>query len=164
MSTGHIKDPSLKCILNASAENKLKYDFSELFGVNTNFCRVYCSDEVEYYIPDKETIKDGQSLKYDIAIRSYLKEKKDHMISSVVKEKRTCASEIYYNNFPRAINWGSIYGFTLKDQGKVIGYTNVVVLLKFSPLYSNKLIFEFLFLILQFISLFLSKILLYIKV
>ena len=122
VSTGHVKDPSLKCILNASADNKLKYDFSELFGVNTNFCRVYCSDEVEYYIPDRETIKDGRSLKYDISIRSYLKDNKNHMISNVVKEKRTCVSEIYYNDFPRTTNWASIYGFSLKDQGKALGW------------------------------------------
>ena len=122
VSIGFVKDPSLKCILNASADNKLKYDFSELFGVNTNFCRVYCSDEVEYYLPDRETIKDGRSLKYDISIRSYLKDNKNHMISNVVKEKRTCVSEIYYNDFPRTTNWASIYGFSLKDQGKALGW------------------------------------------
>ena len=124
VSKGHVKDPSLKCILNASADNKLKYDFSEIFGVNTNFCRVYCSDEVNYYIPDRINIRDGLSLKYDIAMRSYLKDSNNHLISSVVKEKRTCVSEIYYNNFPRAINWGTIYGFKITDQAKALGWEN----------------------------------------
>lgn len=124
VSKGHVKDPSLKCILNASAENKLKYDFSEIFGVNTNFCRVYCSDEVNYYIPDRINIRDGLSLKYDIAMRSYLKDSNNHLISSVVKEKRTCVSEIYYNSFPRTINWGTIYGFKITDQAKALGWEN----------------------------------------
>ena len=123
VSKGFVKDPSLKCILNTTAEKKLKYDFSELFGVNTNFCRVYCSDEAIYYIPDRVNIKDGLSLKYDIAVRSYLKDPKSHLISSVVKEKRTCVSEIYYNSFPRTINWATIYGFSLKHQGDVLGGT-----------------------------------------
>ena len=69
--TGFVKDPSLKCILNASENNKRKYDYSEVFGVNTNLCRVYCSDEVKYYIPDRVQVKNGASFSYDIAARSY---------------------------------------------------------------------------------------------
>ena len=112
--TGFVKDPSLKCILNASENNKRKYDYSEVFGVNTNLCRVYCSDEVKYYIPDRVQVKNGASFSYDIAARSYLNINTDYKISNVVKEKRSCVSEIYYKNeFPTNIAWDQIYGLTL---------------------------------------------------
>ncbi len=124
VSTGFVKDPSLKCILNSSAEARSRYDFSDVFGVNTNFCRVYCSDEVTYYIPDRINIKDGLGFKYDIAARSYLNRTDNYLISNVVKEKRTCASEIYYNSFPRTTRWDQIYGFTLLDQANALGYTD----------------------------------------
>ena len=124
--TGYINDPSLKCILNSSSESRNKYDYSDLFGVNTNLCRVYCSDEIKYYIPDKTTIKNGLAFSYDIAARSYLNIDTDYKISNVVKEKRSCVSEIYYNNdFYENIAWDKIYGLTLdfissKNNGKNI--------------------------------------------
>ena len=111
--SGYIKDPSLKCILNASSESKAKYDYSDIFGVNTNICRVYCSDEVEYYIPDKITVKNGRSFSYDIGIKSYVDRTDNKKLSNVVKEKRTCVSEIYYNNLPNNYAWDKIYGLSL---------------------------------------------------
>ena len=122
---GYVKDPSLKCILNASEEAKAKYDFSDIFGVNTNLCRVYCSDEVEYYIPDKVTVKNGRTFTYDIGIKSYVDRTDNRLLSNVVKEKRTCVSEIYYNNLPSNYAWDKIYGLTLdfikeKNGGKNI--------------------------------------------
>ena len=111
--SGYIKDPSLKCILNSSSEAKTKYDYSDVFGVNTNICRVYCSDEVEYYIPDKVTVKNGLSFSYDIGIKSYVDRTDNRKLSNVVKEKRTCVSEIYYNNLPSNYAWDKIYGLSL---------------------------------------------------
>ena len=124
VATGYVKDPSLKCILNASDVNKKRYDFSDVFGVNTNLCRVYCSDEVKYYIPDKVTIKDGLALRYDISVKSYLKRSDNYLISNVVKQKRTCVSEIYYNNFPGNTRWAQIYGFSLAQQQAALGKTS----------------------------------------
>ena len=119
--TGYVKDPSLKCILNASEDAKYRYDYSDVFGVNTNLCRVYCSDEVDYYIPDKTTIKGGLGIQYDIGVKSYLNRTDNRLISNVVKEKRTCVSEIYYSNFKHDTRWEKIYGFSLALQKKALG-------------------------------------------
>ena len=124
VSTGYVKDPSLNCIVNASNDSdKTMHDYSQDFGVNTKFCRVYCSDEVEYYIPDKITIKSGLAFKYDIGVKSYLTKTDNHLISNVVKSKRTCVSEIYYNKyFTSATNFEKMYNLdTEKDITNVLG-------------------------------------------
>ena len=121
---GFAKDPSLKCILNLKNESeKDRFDFSKEFGVNTNFCNVYCSDEVTYYIPDKITVKSGLAFKYDIGVKSYLTKTDNHLISNVVKSKRTCVSEIYYNKyFTSATNYEKMYNLdTEKDITNVLG-------------------------------------------
>ena len=114
--TGYVRDPSLKCIVNMYSDtNKSYYDYSEYFKVNTNLCRVYCADEVNYYIADKLTVSSGRSFTYDIKPGGVL-ENKDNKISSIIEEKRRCVSEIYYNkNFPESIDWKKLYGITDKD-------------------------------------------------
>ncbi len=112
VSNGFVKDPSLKCIINLkNTADKDMFDYSKEFGVNPNICRVFCSDEVEYYIPDKLTLKSGLTFKYDIGIKSHLKKTDGYPISNVVKSKRSCVSEIrYLKSFTNAINFESMYG------------------------------------------------------
>ena len=47
---------------------KRYYDYSNMFGVNTNICKVYCSDKVTYYMAPKKDVYSGLQLKYDIEI------------------------------------------------------------------------------------------------
>lgn len=94
-----IKDPSLKCILNMRNETeKSYYDYSEYFHVNTDLCRIYCSDEVSYYLADKVTENSSRNFLYKIDVAGTGFESQATMpISSYIREKRTCVSEIYYN-------------------------------------------------------------------
>ena len=115
--TSYVKDPPLNCILNS--KNKTSYyDYSNLFGVNTNLCRVYCSDSVEYIMPDKVKAISGESFKYDIEFVANRQRKTNKLLSSIIKEKRTCVSEIYYNNIPSEINLKRIYGITDEEISK----------------------------------------------
>ena len=120
--TGYVKDPSLSCIINmASNTNKNYYDYSEHFKVNTNLCRVYCSDEVDYYIAGRVNTFSGFSFKYDIKPGEIFK-KSDNMLTSIVEEKRRCVSEIYYENeFKNNPDWKGLYGITDKDLEKLPG-------------------------------------------
>lgn len=113
--TNYIKDPSLKCILNMSDSNKKLYDYSDHFGVNKNLCRVYCSDTVEYILANKINAVAGETFDYDIELAMYKEKKSDYHLSSVIREKRTCTSEIYYTkNFPADLheNIKSMYNLT----------------------------------------------------
>ncbi len=121
--TGYIKDPSLRCIVNMASDiNKGYYDYSDYFGVNTNLCRVFCSDEIDYHIADKITVHSGLSFKYDIKPSGLNLEEKDKLISSVIEEKRTCVSEIYYTKpFITTPDWEGLYGITQEDINRLPG-------------------------------------------
>jgi hypothetical protein len=68
------QDPSLNCILHKSAyedtsmkeEGRAYYDYSDMFKVNTDVCKIYCSDSVNYYLPAREDVNGSLQLKYDI--------------------------------------------------------------------------------------------------
>ncbi len=135
--TSTVKDPSLSCIINmGSNTNKNYYDYSNYFKVNTNLCRVYCSDEVNYHIAGKIDAVSGLQFKYDIKPGNLLNDS-GKMFSSIIEEKRNCVSEIYYNNeFPNNPDWEGIYGITeeeinkyLKDDPKIRNWKDLFFVL-----------------------------------
>ena len=129
IATGMAGDPSLNCILHKTSFNDENatgdmptdasyYDYSDIFNVNTNICRVYCSDRVEYYLPDKQSATNGLQLKYDIESRVFKDrtddEKSVHSLTSVVMVKRDCVSEIFYDDvsFDYYKDWKTAYGLS----------------------------------------------------
>ena len=116
-------DPSLNCILHKSSlteetnqNGKRYYDYSNIFGVNTNICKVYCSDKVTYYMAPKQEVYSGLQLKYDIESKVFPSraesDKSSHALTSIVQVKRDCVSEIFYENIPfdYSKNWEVAYG------------------------------------------------------
>ena len=114
-----VKDPSLSCIVNfpgGTNGEKYRYDYSATFGVNTDFCRIYCSDAITYTLAGKKTVYSGRPFVYD------LKEdkgtfyghsvNKDLKLSAVITEKRSCVSEIFYDSMylPTSVDWNARYG------------------------------------------------------
>ena len=93
-----IKDPSLSCILNSSPTDKTLYDYSSYFGVNEDICRVFCSDEVLYYMAEKTLVYSGLSFTYDIEYGTFQRNSTDKQLSSIIQMRRNCVSEIYYDN------------------------------------------------------------------
>ena len=139
-----ISDPSLNCIVNMSynaADNKSKsfYEYSEVFGVNTDVCRVYCSDEVNIFLANKKDVYVGMHLKYDIedlvekaygttpktnrvAIFNANKNKQFYnhggrndtnenlMLSAIVMQERKCVSKIFFNEaYDSSRDWETKY-------------------------------------------------------
>ncbi len=120
-----IHDPSLSCIVNASNADKTSYDYSDYFGVNTDLCRIYCSDEAHFYLADKVVIYSGLSFKYDIEYGKYKKNTSSKALTSMVEMRRNCVSEIYfdYNQFDKSLaTLANKYGFTSTSQ--LEGYNN----------------------------------------
>lgn len=146
-SSGHgevkIKDPSLSCIINMqSSVAKKAYDYSEFFGVNSDFCKIYCSDTAEYYMANKVDIYSGLSFKLDIEYDVFKSNKSNKPFTNVVIMKRDCVSNIFYNNeFDENIDWSQIYagleGKTIKNwkqlysalrkYGKAEGHINQIL-------------------------------------
>ena len=115
-SGGHgsltVKDPSLSCIVNMqSTVAKNSYDYSSFFGVNSDFCKIYCSDSAEFYMADKVDIYSGLSFKLDIEYDLFKSNKTSRAISNVVLMRRDCVSKIFYdnNNFESGTDWTQKY-------------------------------------------------------
>lgn len=105
-----VSDPSLTCILNKRSTTRDYYDYSTYFGVNTNFCRVYCSDSVEYYLPPRTEVSNSLQLKYDVVPG---KKYNDNYLIGNIKTKRNCVSKIFYDDFEfsgKQIDWNAAYG------------------------------------------------------
>ena len=126
INSRRISDPSLNCIVNMSynaAENRSKsyYDYSEAYGVNTDVCKIYCSDEVNVFLANKKDVYVGMHLKYDIESlveQAYgltaktnrnavfnpdnNKQYNTHggkdglMLSAIVMQERKCVSKIFF--------------------------------------------------------------------
>ena len=116
--TGFVKDPSLRCIVNMkSPTDKYRFDYSQEFGVNTNFCRVYCSDEIEYTFADKVTINSGEDFKFDIRGKITFGKDQDKLITNTITEKRSCVSEINYaKEFSTVVDWKTMYDLDTNPQ------------------------------------------------
>lgn len=123
LGTETIADPSLSCIVNMKNEEaKTLYDFSSRYGINTNFCRIYCSDKVDYYIAGDTYATENRFFTYDVrssASNSGLKNGKD-LLTSVVKQKRTCVSEIFVDHLPNDVDWKGTYGLDDKQNEKLM--------------------------------------------
>ncbi len=110
--TVEVKDPSLSCIVNMrSSISRKSYDYSDFFGVNSKFCKIYCSDTATFYLADKVDIYSGLSFKMDIEYDVFGNNKSNRSLSSIVKMKRDCVSKIFYDNnkFEEDYQWNTIY-------------------------------------------------------
>ena len=118
-----IKDPSLSCIVNmGNSDAKNYYDYSKEFGVNTNFCRIYCSDEAEYHVAGRTEALSGRYFEYDV--RGDVSTDSGKLLSkelnSVITQKRTCVSEIFIKNLPLSTNWKKIYGLDDDENNRLM--------------------------------------------
>ena len=131
INSRRISDPTLNCIVNMSyTEDNMGrgyYDYSDKFGVNTEVCRIYCSDETNVFLANKKDVYVGMHLKYDIESmveKAYgttpktnrkaifdannNSQFKNHggandtseglMLSAIVMQERKCVSKIYYDH------------------------------------------------------------------
>ena len=85
--TNYVRDPSLKCIVNMGETSKAQYDYSDHFGVNSNLCRIYCSDEVDFILANKINATAGETFSYDIELAAYKSDTRstNNLLSSVIK-------------------------------------------------------------------------------
>ena len=118
-----IKDPSLSCILNSSPTQKNLYDYSSYFGVNSDICRVFCSDEVHYYMADKTIVYSGLSYKYDIEYKTFDRVSINKPLSTIIQMRRNCVSEIYFDHLKIPKMYESLaktYGLGALNEGESI--------------------------------------------
>lgn len=107
---GTVEEPYMNCIMNAcDVSERNQYDFSEEYGVNTKVCRVFCREEVEFYMANKTRVYAGMQFKYKIdeVLGNKRKLTNGHSLTSMVLQKRQCATEIYYDHVNPLYNYGN---------------------------------------------------------
>jgi len=108
VSVSSVGDPSLDCLVNLCyPADKAKYEYTELYNVNPDVCRIMCRDEIKFVLANKTTIYAGMQFKYDIepiALNKKLisrdeqsNKKLNAAITGIVLQQRECVSEIYYD-------------------------------------------------------------------
>lgn len=100
--TGSIKDPNMNCIVNTCyTSDKNEYNYSKKYNVNTKICRIYCRDEIEFYLPNKVSTYAGMQFSYDLGgvlerKNIISKSPNTNKLTGVVISKKQCTSEIDY--------------------------------------------------------------------
>lgn len=94
-----IEDPQMSCIINncdtAATE---EYDVTNKVNANPAFCKVYCRDEVRFYIPSPTSVLAGMQFRFDLgksliqygAIDKQVKD--DKKLTAVVVRYKQCTS------------------------------------------------------------------------
>ena len=118
--TNTVSDPSLNCILHktsghssndATKTPKHAYDYSDTFKVNTDICRVYCSDKVNYKVSGRKSVATSFQLKYDIKADLGISNSDSNKLVSIIEMERDCVSEIFYDEpFDYVKDWSKAYG------------------------------------------------------
>ena len=149
-----IKDPSLRCIMNMGDTNaKNMYNYSEEFGligtnnsknlVNNKFCKIYCSDSVEFNIADKVRSKSGRPFEFNIESQVRDERSAKYEFSNIIRLKRTCVSEIYYDRaFTDAYDWKKIYDLGNTDMDKAVGRDDKLTKEEINGIANWKTLFE----------------------
>lgn len=109
---GKLEEPYMNCIMNAcNVSQRNQYDFSSDYGVNTEVCRVFCREEVEFYLANKTRVYAGMQFKYKIdevpGVAKKRKLENGNSLTSMVLQKRQCATEIYYDHTNPLYNYGN---------------------------------------------------------
>ena len=123
---GVLEEPYMNCIMNAcNVSQRNQYDFSKEYGVNTDVCRVFCREEVEFYLANKTRVYAGMQFKYEIdrLLDKNGKRQLDNgnSLTSMVLQKRQCSTEIYYDhlnplyNYKNTETWQEMYKKALED-------------------------------------------------
>lgn len=96
---GTIEDPEICTIANACDKNKQSaYDYTKKAGLNEDYCKLYCREEIEFTFMDKTEVIAGRQFKYDVASRISTM----HKLSTVIYGTRQCtAPEIKYDEWEK---------------------------------------------------------------
>ena len=95
-----IEDPQMACIINNCDKSATEeYDVTNKVSANPAFCKVYCRDEVRFYIPSPTSVLAGMQFRFDLgkSLIQYgaIEEpevKDDKKLTAVVVRYKQCTS------------------------------------------------------------------------
>lgn len=99
---GTIEDPSMATILATCDERKNSYDVSSKYlpGNSSQYCKLYCREEVVVTFVDKTTAIAGMYFKYDI--KGNGANLTSNKLSMIIEKTKECATDIDYEAWKSA--------------------------------------------------------------
>jgi len=97
VETGYIKDPSMANILHATCDRDKYFRVPEYEVGTEGVCKVYCRNEIKFYMANKEKVYAGMQFKYELEEKVENKLQTNQHLTAVVLQKKECVSEIDYD-------------------------------------------------------------------
>lgn len=105
-----IEDPQMSCIINnCDAAATEEYDVTNKVSANPEFCKVYCRDEVRFYIPSPTSVLAGMQFRFDlgkslIQYHALGKDKNNDIYKQVKDDKKLTAVVVRYKQCTSVFN------------------------------------------------------------
>lgn len=119
-----IEDPQMSCIINncdtAATE---EYDVTNKVSANPAFCKVYCRDEVRFYIPSPTSVLAGMQFRFDlgkslIQYHALGKDKNNDIYKQVKDDKKLTAVVVRYKQCTSVFNKSAYDALDNSDKDK----------------------------------------------
>lgn len=104
---GHVKDPSMSTILNSCSGEK--YFRATEYETDSDTCKIYCRNEITFYMANKEKVYSGMQFRYELEEKITNNLNSDQHLTAIVLQQKQCVSEIDYDN------WQAKYQSALVD-------------------------------------------------
>lgn len=99
---GYIKDPSMSQILNSCTGEK--YFREKSYETDSDTCKIYCRNEIKFYMANKEKVYTGMQFRYELEEKITNNLGSDQHLTAIVLQQRQCVSEIYYDSWLKRYN------------------------------------------------------------
>ena len=120
---GKVEEPYMNCIMNAcNVSQRNQYDFSDEYKVDKSICRVFCREEIEFYMANKTRVYAGMQFRYQIerVLGSKRKLNNNNNLTAMVLQKRQCSTEIYYDHLNPRYNYEEVKETWLDRYNKAV--------------------------------------------
>ncbi len=104
---GHVKDPSMSTILNSCSGEK--YFRATEYETDSDTCKIYCRNEITFYMANKEKVYSGMQFRYELEEKITNNLNSDQHLTAIVLQQKQCVSEIDYDK------WQTKYQSALVD-------------------------------------------------
>lgn len=96
---GYVKDPSMGKILASCSKDQ--YFRAKEYELDSNTCKIYCRNEIKFYLANKEKVYSGMQFRYELEEKMGNKLQSNQHITAIVYQQRECVSEIDFDDWEK---------------------------------------------------------------
>ncbi len=96
---GYVKDPTIGQIVNNSCTKSKDYFRVKEYELAGSTCKVYCRNEIKFYMANKEKVYAGMQFRYELEEKITNNLNTGKHLTAIVYQERECVSEIDYDGW-----------------------------------------------------------------